>query len=93
MKNCDHVEHNPNCPECQRENCKHGVLKGLLLEVLERRGALMAPDQRSVTDQLRDLVLLANQNGLYDAADWLQARLDQSSRVSDSMALTREEKS
>lgn len=52
----------------------------------------MAPDQRSVMDQLKDLVLLANQNGLYDAADWLRARLDQSSGVRDSMALTREER-
>jgi hypothetical protein len=28
-------------------------------------------DQRSVTDQMRDLVQLANRNGLYDAADWV----------------------
>lgn len=30
---------------------------------------------RSLSDQLLELVQLANQNGLYDAADWLQARL------------------
>jgi hypothetical protein len=46
----------------------------------------MVNDQRSVTDQLKELVLLADRNGLYDAADWLRARLesarlDQSSKV------------
>jgi hypothetical protein len=35
----------------------------------------MMPDQRSVTDQLQTLLGLANQNGLYDAADWLQQRV------------------
>lgn len=30
-------------------------------------------DQRSVTDQLRDLIPIANQHGLYDAADYLTA--------------------
>lgn len=29
-------------------------------------------DQRSVTDQLRTLVVLANRHGLYDAADIVQ---------------------
>ena len=29
-------------------------------------------DQRSVTDQMWDLVLLAQQQGLYDAADWIK---------------------
>lgn len=29
------------------------------------------PDQRSVTEQLRDLVGTANRLGMYDAADWL----------------------
>jgi hypothetical protein len=28
-------------------------------------------DQRSLTEQLQDLVILANKNGLYDAADYL----------------------
>lgn len=32
------------------------------------------PDQRSVAEQLQDLERLANQNGLYDAADWLRER-------------------
>lgn len=36
---------------------------------------VMMPDQRSVTDQLKDLVVLANRRGLYDAADWIQSRL------------------
>jgi hypothetical protein len=31
--------------------------------------------QDSVTDQLYDLVNLANQNGMYDAADWIMDRL------------------
>jgi hypothetical protein len=31
--------------------------------------------QASVTDQLLDLVKLANKNGLYDAADWLSQKL------------------
>lgn len=34
------------------------------------------PDQRSVTAQLQDLIPLANQNGLYDAADWVQTHLE-----------------
>lgn len=40
----------------------------------------MAQDQRSVTDQLKDLVILADHNGLYDAADWLRVRLEDTSR-------------
>lgn len=28
-------------------------------------------DQRPLTDQLKDLVTLANKNGLYDAADYI----------------------
>jgi len=34
------------------------------------------PRQDSVTDQLKDLVNLANQNGMYDAADWLINQLN-----------------
>lgn len=33
-------------------------------------------DQRSVTDQLHDLISIANSHGLYDAADWLSAFLE-----------------
>lgn len=33
--------------------------------------------QGSLTDQLRELVTLANQNGLYDAADYIQRRLEE----------------
>ncbi len=33
-------------------------------------------DQRPLLDQLQSLYGLANQNGLYDAADWLKERLD-----------------
>lgn len=32
-------------------------------------------DQRSVTEQLRELVALANKTGLYDAADWIVERM------------------
>ena len=35
------------------------------------------PDQRSTYDQLVSLHELANQNGLYDAADWLKSQLEQ----------------
>jgi hypothetical protein len=40
----------------------------------------MVQDQRSLTDQLKDLILLANRNGMYDAADWLQARIAESTK-------------
>lgn len=33
--------------------------------------------QGSLNDQLRMLQVLANQAGLYDAADWVRARLDE----------------
>jgi len=36
----------------------------------------MPQDQRSTFDQLLSLLELANKNGLYDAADWLQRELD-----------------
>lgn len=29
------------------------------------------PDQRSTTEQVRDLVTIANMMGMYDAADWI----------------------
>lgn len=32
-------------------------------------GSLVMPDQRSTTDQLRDLIKFANAHGMYDAAD------------------------
>lgn len=37
-------------------------------------------DQRSVTDQLETLIELAHKNGLYDAADWVRARLQSDKR-------------
>jgi hypothetical protein len=36
---------------------------------------VMLQDQRSLIDQLKDLVPLANKHGLYDAADWLSSHL------------------
>ncbi len=39
------------------------------------RKALKTPDQPSVTEQLQELVVIANRVGLYDAADVIQARL------------------
>jgi|WetSurMetagenome_2_1015567.scaffolds.fasta_scaffold485985_3 hypothetical protein len=44
----------------------------------------MAQDQRSVEDQLKELILLANHNGLYDAADWVRGRLEDSLRCTGS---------
>ena len=35
-------------------------------------------DQSSLANQLNQLVTLANQNGLYDAADWLQQVISES---------------
>ena len=35
------------------------------------------PDQRATYDQLLDMLELATQNGLYDAADWLKRHLTQ----------------
>lgn len=35
------------------------------------------PDQRAMYDQLLDMLELATQNGLYDAADWLKGHLTQ----------------
>ncbi len=35
------------------------------------------PDQRSTYDQLLDMLELATQAGLYDAADWLKEHLRQ----------------
>jgi hypothetical protein len=29
------------------------------------------PDQRSTTEQMRDLITIANLAGMYDAADWI----------------------
>ncbi len=34
------------------------------------------PRQDSLTDQLKSLINLATQHGLYDAADWLTAQLE-----------------
>lgn len=33
--------------------------------------------QESLTDQIYELIDLANQNGLYDAADWVKKRFDE----------------
>lgn len=35
----------------------------------------LTPDQRSVTDQLHELRFIANEHGMYDAADWLERKL------------------
>ena len=32
----------------------------------------LTPDQRSTYDQVKDLIQIANQHGMYDAADWLK---------------------
>ena len=41
-----------------------------------RAGNLVMPDQRSTTDQLRDLLKIANKRGMYDAADVITKLLD-----------------
>jgi hypothetical protein len=43
-------------------------------ELRERLAALAVrmPDQRSLVDQLRDLIPLANRAGMYDAADYIR---------------------
>jgi hypothetical protein len=38
---------------------------------------MVTQSQAALNDQLRQLVGLANKAGLYDAADFIQARLDQ----------------
>jgi hypothetical protein len=40
---------------------------------------VMVQDQRSLTEQLETLVVLANQAGLYDAADYVQTILNRRS--------------
>lgn len=35
-----------------------------------------AQRQDSVTDQLRDLIQIANHEGMYDAADWIRRSLE-----------------
>ena len=39
------------------------------------------PSQASLMDQIKLLVDLANQNGLYDAADWLMMKLNNPRRL------------
>ncbi len=48
------------------------------LSVNEGRDFFM-PDQRSSYDQLIELLELANEAMLYDAADWLRSRLNEMS--------------
>lgn len=44
----------------------------------------MPQSQNALEHQLRKLVTLANENGLYDAADWLRAQLDRYTVKNDS---------
>ena len=39
------------------------------------------PDQRSLYDQLKDLYVLANRNGLYDAADYVRTVVERMDRA------------
>jgi hypothetical protein len=32
---------------------------------------MRTPDQRSLTEQMRDVITIANMAGMYDAADWM----------------------
>lgn len=38
-------------------------------------------DQSALTEQLQKLLQLAHQNGLYDAADWIKARMYENQRT------------
>ena len=49
------------------------ILHKLGLELESQR--FLMNDQRSTTDQLNDLVRLANKSGSYDAADWIKHKL------------------
>ncbi len=46
-------------------------------EALKNTGTTFTPAQSSTTDHLKQLQEIANTVGLYDAADWLQARLQE----------------
>lgn len=46
----------------------------------EKRTILVVQSQASLTDQLKELVYLANQNGLYDAADYITRALERKNR-------------
>lgn len=52
-----------------------GELAAALRRSLSRKKKPM-PDQRCVTEQLRDLVQMANERGLYDATDWIARRME-----------------
>jgi hypothetical protein len=39
------------------------------------------PDQRSTFEQLRDVMEMANQAGMYDAADFIKSHLDRMERA------------
>jgi hypothetical protein len=69
------------CSQCARDSMRayqrawRARHRGEVSEVPEQPPARpIMPDQRSVTDQLADLYVLANRWGLYDAADWLKVR-------------------
>lgn len=44
-----------------------------------RTGGMKFPDQRSLTDQLKDLMAIANREKMYDAADFLRNYLERCS--------------
>lgn len=51
-------------------------MKQALEKVRTLLGNRIMPDQRSSSDQLRDLQWVANQLGLYDAADVIKSIVD-----------------
>lgn len=53
------------------------------------RARLPILDTRPAVQQVRDLIVLANQMGMYSASDWLQARLDPADRVPDTEIIVR----
>lgn len=77
---CDHPSHrHPGlltpCPECGEVRDPDDYPLDRRRLHAEPKRTIRMPDQRSVTDQLKDLIRLAHQNGLYDAADWVMARM------------------
>ena len=60
-----------HCPSCGRE--EHGSLACSAAGLLR---PFAMNDQRPLNDQLADLVGIANERGMYDAADYLKGVLD-----------------
>jgi uncharacterized protein DUF5678 len=85
----DHVvvAHAEECVDVYRELNRQGVRHGPVLQYMTRR---KPQSQASLYDQLRELHVLANRAGLYDAADWLQGYVETMRGADDVVAQVRE---